>query len=82
MAGNVIIGRREEEEGNDGNEQTRAENGAGTFSSREEDEGLLVGDALELDEDLEGKGDEEDVLDFGLDEEEGRKNSDELLIRT
>jgi hypothetical protein len=35
-----------------------------------------------LDEDLEGKGDEEDVLDFGLDEEEGRKNSEELLIRT
>jgi multidrug transporter EmrE-like cation transporter len=82
VAGNVIIGRREEEEGKDGDEQTRAENGAGTFSSREEDEGLLVGEALELDEDLEGKGDEEDVLDFGLDEEEGRKNSDELLIRT
>jgi multidrug transporter EmrE-like cation transporter len=82
VAGNVIIGRREEEEGKDGDEQTRAENGAGTFSSREEDEGLLVGEVLELDEDLEGKGDEEDVLDFGLDEEEGRKNSEELLIRT
>lgn len=68
VAGNVIIGRREE--GEDKDEHRAAEDGEGVFS--EEGERLLEGEEVELDGDLatEGKGTEDDVLDLGLEDEE------------
>lgn len=79
VAGNVIIGRRDEGgdkaiEGED--EHDRAENGTGEgrFSDGEGDERgrLLVGEGMELDGDLEerkGEQDEEDILQLGSDAE-------------
>jgi len=72
VAGNVIIGRRDEGESKGGeDDHERAENGEGRYSS--EDEGLLVGEEVELDEDLEierkRKQDEEDLLQLDLEEE-------------
>lgn len=82
VAGNVIIGRREEEEvkkpGEEG--QDRAENGDGRYSS-EEEEGLLIGESVELDADLEERKrrqEEEDVLHLGSDDENA-KSDDELI---
>jgi len=81
VAGNVIIGRREEEEVKTPDEDVheRAENGEGRYSS-EEGEGLLVGESVELDEDLEERKrrQEEDILNLGSDDEDGK--SDEELI--
>ena len=80
VAGNVIIGRREEEDpdksmvGRDGIEE--AESGEGRYSS--EEEGLLSGEAVELNDDLSNddlvlerkrKEDEEDILQLELDDE-------------
>ncbi len=64
VAGNVIIGRRDEGEGK------RAEN-EDSPRSEEEGEGLLVGEEVELGEDLEERKrkEEQDVLDLALDEE-------------
>jgi hypothetical protein len=80
VAGNVIIGRREEVEdkagGND--EHGRTENREGG----PQEEGLLAGQqSLELDEDLDEakrRQEEEDVLNLGLDDEDAR--SDEELV--
>ncbi len=69
VAGNVIIGRRDEgEEKGKGDEQVRAENGN---VNNEEAEGLLMGEELDdLDEsELERKKrEEEDVLQLDLEE--------------
>jgi len=73
VAGNVIIGRREEgEEKGKGDEQMRAESGQ---AGGEEAEELLVGE--ELDElvefeDERKKNEEEDVLQLDLEENYGR----------
>jgi hypothetical protein len=73
VAGNVIIGRREEgEEKGKGDEQMRAESGQ---AGGEEAEELLVGEELdelvEL-EDERKKNEEEDVLQLDLEENYGR----------
>jgi hypothetical protein len=74
IAGNVIIGRREEdEEKGKGDEQLRAENGESSYGS--EEEGLLVGEEMDDLEDLEverKRKEEEDVL--RLEEEEEEEN--------
>ena len=81
VAGNVIIGRRDKgedktaDEGNDGGNGLRE----GRYEDQEGEErgGLLVGESVELDEDLETKEaerkrrqDEEDILHLGSDTEE------------
>ncbi|PSS16611.1 hypothetical protein M430DRAFT_103673 [Amorphotheca resinae ATCC 22711] len=74
VAGNVIIGRREEDEpAKDGDDHVRAENGDGAYT----DEGgeLLTNEDVELDEGMDarrGKQDEDDVLQLDLDDEEGK----------
>jgi len=82
VTGNVIIGRREEGESKNGeDEHERAENGEGRYSSDEE--ALLVGEELELDDDLEVERkrkededeDEEDFLQLDLEEENGSPKS-------
>lgn len=85
VAGNVIIGRREEDEGTKpGDEQERAENGEGRYNSDEEGEGLLVQESVELvlneDEELERKRkqDKEDIVNLGLNDE-AAKSDDELI---
>lgn len=87
VAGNVIIGRREEEEKGDssGHDMENGEGRGRSGSEGEEREGLL-GEELELGggvvegEDGENKRDE-DVLDLGLDDE-GKSDEEEedLLI--
>lgn len=73
VAGNVIIGRREEDEckkpGEDGHEGT---DGGERRPENEEEEGLLVGETVELEESLEDgkKKQEEDILQLGSDEED------------
>ncbi|KAG4030617.1 hypothetical protein MFRU_011g00750 [Monilinia fructicola] len=77
VAGNVIIGRREEEEKGDGNGHD-VENGEGrarSGSEGEEREGLL-GEELELSG---GIVEDEDVLDLGLDDE-GKSDEEEDLL--
>lgn len=69
VAGNVIIGRRDEgEEKKEVHE--RAETGDALRG--EEGEGLLEGEEVELEEDLEERKrkEEQDVLDFELDDEQ------------
>jgi hypothetical protein len=73
VAGNVIIGRREEGESKVAgvvDVHERAENGEGPYS---EEEGLLEAEEMELDEDLElerkKREEEEDVLQLDLEEE-------------
>ena len=91
VAGNVIIGRREEGESKleVGDEHRRAENGEGRYSTSEEEE-LLVGDGLETEsgEELENerkRKDDEDLADLGLDDldevddVEERRNSGRLI---
>lgn len=70
VAGNVIIGRRDEGE-EKGNANERAESGEG-LRGEDEDEGLLEGEEVELDEDLEDRKrkEDQDVLDLGLDDEQ------------
>lgn len=75
VAGNVIIGRREEGE----DKSADVEDGDGTRYG--EQRHLLKGEELGLDTDVEGKGEhkrrkdqEEGILDLGLDEHEGRKS--------
>lgn len=86
VAGNVIIGRREEDEKGDSSAHDM-ENGEGrtrTGSEGEESEGLL-GEELELgggivegaDEDDKGN---EDVLDWGLDDDGKSYEEEDLLI--
>jgi len=78
VAGNVIIGRREEDE----KDSRSAVDGDG--GDREEEEGLLGvgGVELELEEDLEirrkRREEEEDILNLGLDDDEP-KSEDELI---
>jgi hypothetical protein len=80
VAGNMIIGRREEgdEKGN-GDEQVRAESGQ---AGGEEAEGLLVGeeldDLVEL-EDERKKREEEDVLQLDLEEENHGRSRGTLI---
>jgi multidrug transporter EmrE-like cation transporter len=73
VAGNVIIGRRDEgEEKGKGDEQVRAENGEGSYGS-EDREGLLIGEGLDDLEDLEverKRKEEEDMLQLEEEEEE------------
>jgi hypothetical protein len=84
VAGNVIIGRRDEEEDKTADEGDDGENGLGQYGDQEGDErgGLLVGESVELDEDLETKEaerkrkqDEEDILHLGSDTEEDDQRS-------
>jgi hypothetical protein len=81
VAGNVIIGRREErEEKGKENEQVRAENGEA--GSEEEEEGLLVGEELDDldDSELERKRkEEEDVLQLDLAEENHGRSGETLI---
>jgi hypothetical protein len=74
VAGNVIIGRREEDElAKDGDDHVRAENGNGPYT--DEGEELLTSEDVELDEGMDarkGKQDEDDVLQLDLDDEEGK----------
>jgi hypothetical protein len=80
VAGNVVIGRREEgEEKSKGGEQERAENGE---VSNEEAEGLLVGEELDDLGELElerKKREEEDVLQLDLEEENHGRSSETLI---
>ncbi len=73
VAGNVIIGRRDEgEEKGKGDEQVRAENGEGSYGS-EDREGLLIGEGLDDLEDLEverKRKEEEDMLQLEEEEED------------
>ena len=73
VAGNVIIGRREEAESSkDGVDAVRTQNTEGTYT--DEDQALLNRDSVELDESLESdrkkRVEEEDILQLDLDEEE------------
>jgi hypothetical protein len=73
VAGNVIIGRREEAESSkDGVDAVRTLNTEGTYT--DEDQALLNRDSVELDESLESdrknRVEEEDILQLDLDEEE------------
>ena len=81
VAGNVIIGRRDEGEDKavEGGEDGEARVGQGQYGDTEGEErgGLLVGESVELAEDLETKEaerkrkqDEEDILHLGSDTEE------------
>ncbi|KAF7903395.1 uncharacterized protein EAF01_006444 [Botrytis porri] len=86
VAGNVIIGRREEEEkGNSGNDVENGESRRRSGSEGEEREGLL-GEELELGGGIvEGSDDEhskrdDDVLDLGLDDEGKSDEEEDLLI--
>ncbi|KAF7872793.1 uncharacterized protein EAF02_008864 [Botrytis sinoallii] len=86
VAGNVIIGRREEEEkGNSGNDMENGEGRRRSGSEGEEREGLL-GEELELGGGVvEGSDDEssrrdDDVLDLGLDDEGKSDEEEDLLI--
>ncbi|KAF7925587.1 uncharacterized protein EAE98_006812 [Botrytis deweyae] len=86
VAGNVIIGRREEEEkGNSGNDMENGESRRRSGSEGEEREGLL-GEELELGGGVvEGSDDEssrrdDDVLDLGLDDEGKSDEEEDLLI--
>ncbi|KAF7922754.1 hypothetical protein BELL_0080g00100 [Botrytis elliptica] len=86
VAGNVIIGRREEEEkGNSGNDMENGEGRRRSGSEGEEREGLL-GEELELGGGIvEGSDDEssrrdDDVLDLGLDDEGKSDEEEDLLI--
>lgn len=79
VAGNVIIGRREEGEVKKPSEDShdRAEEG---INSEEQEEGLLAGESVELDEDLDERKrrqQEEDLLNLGSDD--GVKSDDELI---
>ena len=86
VAGNVIIGRRDE--GEDSNKAADDEE-HGTREDYADDErgGLLVSESVELDEDMDGelerkwKQDEEDVLHLGSDteEEDDRDDRERLL---
>jgi multidrug transporter EmrE-like cation transporter len=79
VAGNVIIGRREEGEEKGKGEQERAENGE---VSNEEAEGLLVGEELDDLGELElerKKREEEDVLQLDLEEENHGRSSETLI---
>lgn len=80
VAGNVIIGRREEgEEKGKGDEHVRAENGE---SGNEEAEGLLVGEELDNLDELElerKKREEEDVLQLDLEEENHGRSGGTLI---
>lgn len=72
VVGNVIIGRREELEAvKDVEEPVHASNEEGVFT--DEGEGLLTGESVELDDDLDTdrtkKRDEEDILQLDLEEE-------------
>jgi hypothetical protein len=77
VAGNVIIGRREEgEEKGEGDEQVRAETGEGSYVS-EEGEGLLLGEELDELENLEverKRTNEEEMLQLDLEEEAEEDN--------
>jgi len=71
VAGNVIIGRREEGEKDD-DEHVRAESGHGSYErvadmDGEQEESLLVTEELELDEGLK-EADDEDLLQLGLED--------------
>lgn len=83
VAGNVIIGRREEEEKDKGDLEGGESRGGG-----EEGDGLL-GEEVELGgsviaeaEDAEGKRtrEQEDVLDLALEDEEGKSSSDDDIL--
>jgi hypothetical protein len=80
VAGNVIIGRREEgEEKGKGDEQVRAESGE---VRGEEADGLLVGEELDDLMDLEDerkKREEEDVLQLDLEEENHGRSGGTLI---
>ncbi len=74
VAGNVIIGRREEGEQDD-DEHVRAESGHGSYEGvadvdGEQEESVLVTEELELNEGLK-EADDEDLLQLGL-EDKGR----------
>ncbi len=75
VAGNVIIGRREEGE-KDSEEHVRAESGQGSYErladvDRDQEEGVLVAEELELDEDSK-EADDDDIPQLGL-EDKGRQ---------
>ena len=80
VAGNVIIGRRDEgEEKQKGVEQERAENGE---AGNEEAEGLLLGEELDVlsESGLERKKrEEDDVLQLDLEEENNGKSGGTLI---
>ncbi len=80
VAGNVIIGRRDEgEEKQKGGEQERAENGE---AGNEEVESLLVGEELDVlyESGLERKKrEEDDVLQLDLEEESNGKSGGTLI---
>jgi hypothetical protein len=73
IAGNVIIGRREESEpAKDGDDPRAAQNGERLYN--DEGESLLNRDSVELDEDLDSERkktrEEEDVLQLDIEEED------------
>ncbi|KAG0646275.1 hypothetical protein D0Z07_8386 [Hyphodiscus hymeniophilus] len=93
VAGNVIIGRRDEGEdkadaGGDGLNREGSTNGAGNgegrYSSEDEREDLLSGESVELDEDLEldrkRRQEEDDILMLGSgSDDEGPASSQRLI---
>lgn len=75
VAGNVIIGRREEaESAKDGDDLPRSQSREDTYA--DEDDILLNRESVELNETLEPEGkrtrEQEDILQLNLDEEEAR----------
>lgn len=87
VAGNVIIGRREEEEKDkgdlEGGESRRAgEEGDGLLGEEVELGGSVI--VEEEEEDAEGKStrtrEQEDVLDLALDEEDGKSSSEDDIL--
>src|SRR5271163_1139650 len=83
VAGNVVLGRREEEnpDKNKMDGLDDAESGEGRLSSSEDEEELLIAEPVELQRDLEierKRKQEEDILELDLEGHEG-KSGDELL---
>lgn len=75
VAGNVIIGRREEDEVKKPGENAHGQAENGERYSSDEEEGLLVSENVELEEDMETRKrrqEEEDILNLGSDDEDGK----------
>jgi len=85
VAGNVIIGRRDESDSDKARDGGDEESGTGEGYANGEERGeLLEGEGLELDEDLElerkrKQEEEEDILHLGSDTEEEEENRARLI---
>jgi hypothetical protein len=85
VAGNVIIGRREEEEKDkgdlEGGESRRAgEEGDGLLGEEVELGGSVIAEAEDADGKRTRTREQDDVLDLALDEEEGKSSSEDDIL--